>query len=472
MSIERPPGLSALFLIVPASMGLTGCPGTLADPGRFEDSGATMDAGCPNVVSTVFTPRCALSGCHTAADRAGQLDLQSPDLYPRLVGVPASGGPGFLIDANGNPNDSVLYLKLTPNPPFGSQMPLVGAKLDPTTLACVASWIKSGSGADGGTKGADATSGQDAASSGHDAAALDAADGGEASVGVDLFIATGYQNRRIVSPDSKTWINDVNDPPSSLDDIGTGLAIGMGMVVVAGHTGIYTSTDAKTWTKLPPPVPQAWPGLGGAAATYGNGTFVIVDSSESWTSTDGVTFAENVPDGSSIGATHWDGLAFGNGHFFAVGDSNGPGDRKVSEDGVNWHDYVQDSTAWSGVAFGAGVFVAVGANGRRAWTPDGVTINDTTDATLGDVNGVAFGDGKFIVAGASGTATSTDGMNWTTSASYPAGAMNFGGGLFLTTTWVSNILTSSDGQTWTTTFSGDSGTPALVRIAWGRIGGS
>jgi hypothetical protein len=304
--------------------------------------------------------------------------------------------------------------------------------------------------------------------------AKDAADAHEASApGVSMYVASGYQNRRIVSLDSKTWIHDVTDPPSSLDDIGTGLAIGMGMIVVAGDTGIYTSTDGSSWTKLPPPVPQAWPGLGGCAATYGDGEFVIVASNDSWTSTDGVTFTDNAPDGASIAATHWDGLAFGNGHFFAVGDSNGPGDRKVSEDGVNWHDYVQDATPWTGgVAFGAGVFVAVGASGRRAWTTDGVSINDVSDTTLGDINGVAFGDGTFVVAGANATATSTDGMTWTTSASYPAGKLNFGGGLFLTTTWVSNILTSPDGQTWTTVFSGDSGTPALARIAWGVVGGS
>jgi hypothetical protein len=119
---------------------LTGCPGTLSDPALFEDSGASH-AACPNVVTTVFAGRCAISGCHTAADRAGSLDLESPDLYQRLAGQRASGGPGMLIDPNGNPQDSILYLKLTPNPPFGSQMPLVGEKLDPATLACVGDWI-------------------------------------------------------------------------------------------------------------------------------------------------------------------------------------------------------------------------------------------------------------------------------------------------------------------------------------------
>src|ERR1700722_12943856 len=77
---------------------------------------------------------------------------------------------------------------------------------------------------------------------------------------VKIYIATGYQNRRIVSfDDATTWVNDVSDPPSSLDDVGSGVAFGLGTVIVAGHTGLYTSTDAKNWTHLPAPLPQVWP---------------------------------------------------------------------------------------------------------------------------------------------------------------------------------------------------------------------
>ena len=290
---------------------------------------------------------------------------------------------------------------------------------------------------------------------------------------VTLFIATGYQNRRIVSFDhTKTWVNDVNDPPNSLDDVGTGVAFGLGEVIVAGHTGIYTSTDAKTWTHLPLPVPQAWPGLGGAAAAFGNDTFVVVSSSDAWTSTDGVTFTKHSPDGGygALSATHWNGMAVGKGHFFAVGDSNGPGDRKVSEDGVTWHDYVQDAQAWGGVAFGQGVFVAVGRAGRRVWTTDGVTLNDVSNATLGDLGGVAFGGGTFLVSGTRGAATSTDGKTWTTIAGIP-GVSSYGEGLFLTNTWASNVLTSPTGAKWTTVFSGASNSPALARVTWGQVRG-
>ena len=79
---------------------------------------------------------------------AAGLDLVSPNLYARLVGKPATGGPGVIIDPGGDPKKSVLYLKLGPNPPFGSQMPLTGPKLDDSTIECVAEWISMGAGVD------------------------------------------------------------------------------------------------------------------------------------------------------------------------------------------------------------------------------------------------------------------------------------------------------------------------------------
>jgi hypothetical protein len=311
-------------------------------------------------------------------------------------------------------------------------------------------------------------------------AGSDATDAGPS--GVPMYIATGYQNRRIVSFDDATsWVNDVSNPPDSLDDIGTGVAFGGGTVVVAGHTGIYTSTNGKDWTHLPAPVPQVWPGLGGAAAVYGDGKFVIVAGNDAWVSTDGSTFTAHTPS-SDMSATHWSGIAYGNGHYFAVGDSNGPANRKVSEDGVAWHDYVADDSVdgltWTGVAFGNGVFVAVAGNQggktdltRRVWTTDGVTLHDVTDDTLGGLLGVAYGSGKFVTWGYDGVATSVDGKTWVkaSAASGPSGSA-FGSGLFLATQWESQIWSSADGASdWKKVFEGAAGSPALARVAFGYV---
>jgi hypothetical protein len=138
-----------------------GCPGTLEDPERFLDGGlyaqgqATEDGGiageggagddggrggnCPDMPQ-FFSTTCTGIGCHNAMDKAQGLDLQSPDLASRLVGVQATEGPGLLIDPS-NPSASVLYLKVTASPPFGARMPSGKPPLDDATIACVLAWV-------------------------------------------------------------------------------------------------------------------------------------------------------------------------------------------------------------------------------------------------------------------------------------------------------------------------------------------
>jgi hypothetical protein len=135
-----------------------GCPGTLEDPAEFlaplDDAAAGDDAGgrdstaippaedggaCPDVPD-LFATTCASSSCHSASNKAQGLDLQSADVAARLVDVPATEGPGLLIDPSA-PSKSIVYLKLTASPPFGARMPLGEAPLDVSTLACVRAWI-------------------------------------------------------------------------------------------------------------------------------------------------------------------------------------------------------------------------------------------------------------------------------------------------------------------------------------------
>jgi hypothetical protein len=166
-----------------------GCPGTLDDPGRFLDAGGAGAGGadssapvegdgagaggsCPDVPG-MLAKTCTASTCHNASTKAQGLDLQSSDVAARLVGVPATEGAGVLIDPS-TPTHSVLYAKLTENPPFGARMPLGLTPLDAPTLGCVLAWV---------TQAADAT-GPDASSpkgAGTDAGSPGAAsDGGGA----------------------------------------------------------------------------------------------------------------------------------------------------------------------------------------------------------------------------------------------------------------------------------------------------
>ena len=134
---------------------LGGCPGSLRDPGRFTDAGASGGAsassgaggggggggsgsGCPDVPTTILAAKCGLSGCHAGATPAQGLDLKSDGVAARVVGVAAMVCKGTLADPTA-PEASVIYTKLTA-PSCGDQMP-PGVPLPNSEIACVKNWI-------------------------------------------------------------------------------------------------------------------------------------------------------------------------------------------------------------------------------------------------------------------------------------------------------------------------------------------
>ena len=142
--------LSRVALVAGVFAQLTACPGSIADPGAFADSGAhhaeatTGGNDCTEVVDQMFAQTCSVSSCHTTSMPAAGIDLQSPNVLKRLKGVEAPDAGGFLIAPNGSSAESVLYEVLLSNdPPGGSRMPLGEAAESAATLACVASWIAS-----------------------------------------------------------------------------------------------------------------------------------------------------------------------------------------------------------------------------------------------------------------------------------------------------------------------------------------
>jgi hypothetical protein len=132
---------------------IVGCAGTIEDPALFTSnptenaaaapSTTASGSGCGDPTVSLFPSSCAAPGCHDSSIPQAGLDLQSPGLPGRLVGKMASGGPGVLIDPGGDPDKSVLYLKLTSMPPYGLQMPEIGQKLDDAEMACMRAWVSS-----------------------------------------------------------------------------------------------------------------------------------------------------------------------------------------------------------------------------------------------------------------------------------------------------------------------------------------
>jgi hypothetical protein len=130
---------------------LSGCPGTLADKELYEAAldgrapngadGAGADTGpCGDIVERIFVPTCGGTACHGTQAPQQDLDLVSPGLASRVVGVPGKGCSVLLADP-ADPEGSLIYLKLLPNPPCGGQMPLARPPLSRADAACVLAWI-------------------------------------------------------------------------------------------------------------------------------------------------------------------------------------------------------------------------------------------------------------------------------------------------------------------------------------------
>ena len=92
---------------------------------------------------------CAAAFCHGIDAPAGGLSLSSRErAHEALVGVPAMGVAcverGFLRVAPGEPDASLLLMKLAKRPPCGMAMPAPEALLSDSHIAAIRRWIEAG----------------------------------------------------------------------------------------------------------------------------------------------------------------------------------------------------------------------------------------------------------------------------------------------------------------------------------------
>ena len=115
-------------------------------------SGVDFTKSGPSIISIqaeIFTPKCALSGCHTGPSPQNGLDLTQGAAIANLVNVPATWDANFQRVESGNPDDSYLYMKLVGDPriqgePMPKCQPQPGCtymSLPGAELAAIFSWI-------------------------------------------------------------------------------------------------------------------------------------------------------------------------------------------------------------------------------------------------------------------------------------------------------------------------------------------
>lgn len=132
----------ARLLVAALLASLAGCAGSLEDPERFTNPMADggSSGGCGDVPTRVLAGKCGGSGCHNPVGPQLGLDLESPGVAARVVGVAAKGCVGVLANP-ADPDKSVLYTKLLATTTCGSRMPLARPSLSAADTACVRAWI-------------------------------------------------------------------------------------------------------------------------------------------------------------------------------------------------------------------------------------------------------------------------------------------------------------------------------------------
>lgn len=228
---------------------------------------------------------------------------------------------------------------------------------------------------------------------------------------------------------------------------GTGLAAGIMTAPGAGDTWTTRTTD----------------GYGPGALAYGNGRHVALGKSPTWGySTDGTSWTRQT----NYSANSNDQprqLRYSNGMFVSVGHPFSY-HSYTSTDGITWTPRSMSNNIWQGLAYGNGIWVAVGSGwsvfgipGGVATSTDGTTWTDQTPSQTNAWNGVAYGNGTFVAVSSDGTnrvMTSTNGTTWTARSAAEANewrSVAYRNGLFVavSSTGTNRVMTSTDGITWT-----------------------
>lgn len=127
--------ISAIFVLA-----LAGC----ADSGGTRSVVQTGPTTLQAVQTTIFSQRCATSGCHTGGGPFG-LDLSDGLTYGNTVGVVSAELPPLARVTPFNAADSYLYMKISGDPRIlGDLMPAEGPLLTSEQLQWVKDWIDAG----------------------------------------------------------------------------------------------------------------------------------------------------------------------------------------------------------------------------------------------------------------------------------------------------------------------------------------
>ena len=147
MKVSNSPTSRRLLLATILSITLAACGGGGGDGGGNIAPAPTPSTFGPNfseIQSNVFTPTCAVSGCHQGAGAPQGLRLDAVNSYGLLVDVPSMEVPALMRVAPGDPTNSYLVQKLEGTAAIGGRMPLNQSALPAASITTIRQWITDG----------------------------------------------------------------------------------------------------------------------------------------------------------------------------------------------------------------------------------------------------------------------------------------------------------------------------------------
>lgn len=141
MAPQAPRFLATLVLALAAFAPGCGGDGVIQGVGPMPPVAESFQA----LQAAVFSPRCALPGCHTGGAPPQGLDLSDGHAYAHLVGVASTEQPSLMRVQPGKSADSYLVMKIAGDPRIaGERMPFGGPYLDLPTVDAIRRWVDAG----------------------------------------------------------------------------------------------------------------------------------------------------------------------------------------------------------------------------------------------------------------------------------------------------------------------------------------
>jgi hypothetical protein len=125
-------------------LALTACGGGSGDSGAPPPAPPALQPTLASIQANIFTPTCAVPGCHSGTQAMLGLRLDAGFSYDSLVNKPSFYDATLTRVVPGNADASFLIQKLEGTEEFGQRMPLNGPYFQQTTVDIVRQWIDQG----------------------------------------------------------------------------------------------------------------------------------------------------------------------------------------------------------------------------------------------------------------------------------------------------------------------------------------